>query len=168
MEDNQYNNNNNINIPYSQNNQNIQMIIQNMQKKDMILSQENMKLKEILQRNKQIYNQTISKLNLMENSVKQGKILLNNTKKDNDNLKKRIIELEKKEKELNYKLIESNQKIKSLSENINELNAKKNTNINPNEQIFQLKEIINQKEILIAKLNLDNNNFKKKFSEIKQ
>ena len=90
------------------------MIIQNMQKKDMILSQENMKLKEILQRNKQIYNQTISKLNLMENSVKQGKILLNNTKKDNDNLKKRIIELEKKEKELNYKLIESNQKIKYL------------------------------------------------------
>ena len=98
-----------------------------------------MNLKNSLQKYNSMKDSMMSNYHIMENSVNQGKILLNNCKKSNENLKKKIFDLEKNEKELNYKLIESNQKIKSLYNNIN---TKQIQNNNPNEEINKLKEII--------------------------
>ena len=56
-------------------------------------------------------------------------------------------------------------KIKSLYNNIN---TKQIQNNNPNEEINKLKEIINQKEIIISKLNFDKNNLEKKLAESTQ
>ena len=81
-------------------------------------------------------------------------------------MKKKISELENKEKELNYKLIESSQKIKSLS-NMSNINQISNSQ-NQNEQINKLKEIINEKEITISKLNYDKNILEKKMVELSQ
>jgi chromosome segregation ATPase len=97
----------------------------------------------------------------MENSIRQGTILLNDNKMKNENLKQKIIELENKNKELNYKLIETNQKMKRLQANINN----KNFNVNINEEINKLNNIIDENEIKISKLELDKKNLEQKLDE---
>ena len=59
-----------------------------------LLSQENEQLKITIQ------NKTEPNYELMENSIRQGTILLNDNKKKNETLKQKILKLEKTNKEL--------------------------------------------------------------------
>lgn len=96
---------------------------------------------------------------LMENSIKQGTILLNDNKKKNESLKQKIIELEKRNKDLNYKLIEANQKLKRA------LNMNNSKNMNTNDEINRLNNIVDENEIKVSKLELDKKALEQKLDE---
>jgi chromosome segregation ATPase len=121
----------------------------NLQQNCSSLAQENKKLKLMLQKNNQNNNKIEPNYELMENSIKQGNILL----------KQKILVLEKQNKELNYKLIESNQKIKKLQNN------NKNIDTNTNDEINKLKNIIDENEIKISKLELDKKSLEQKLED---
>ena len=157
---------NNMNILNNENNdlESLKIVIMNLEQKCSSLSQENARLKMVIQKKSQNNNNKNNiepNYELMENSIKQGSILLNDNKIKNENLKQKIVELENKNKELNYKLIESNQKLKRLQAN----NNNKNMNTNINEEINKLNNIIDENEIKISKLEIDKKNLEQKLDE---
>ena len=162
-------NNMNINNMNNMDNENdetesLKKLIMYLKQQCSSLTQENQKLKMIIQKNGQKKNNMEPNNELMENSIKQGTILLNDNKKKNENLKQKIIELEKNNKDLNFKLIESNQKLKRLQSTINN----KNINLNSNEEINKLNNIIDQNEIKISQLELDKKGLEQKLEEIQK
>ena len=110
-----------------------------------------------------------NKLKILENSINQGKILLDKTKKKNAEL---IKDYETKKDELNLQLIEANQKIKRLEEDLNQAKNNNSNNGNNNEdslnEINKLKNKIDEYEINISKLNLENKNLIEKIDKIKK
>ena len=114
------------------------------------------------------------RIKIYENSIKQGKIFLNDIKKKNSELKNQIKELEKQKNELDYKLIEANQRIKRLETDFNlknkeENKSEKNKNDkDENDEKIQLKNKLDEFEIANSKLTLDNNNLKKKMEKMEQ
>ena len=154
-EDNQNNGNNN---PNDENDiESLKLIIYDLQQKCNSLCQENGQLKFIIQNN----NKKEPNLELMENSIKQGSILLTDNKKKNEILKKKIIELENKNKELNYKLIEINQKLKKFQNSDNN----QNVNMNKDEEVNRLNNIIDENEVKISKLEFDKKTLEQRLDE---
>ena len=158
-EDDQNNGNNNINDENDI--ESLKLIIYDLQQKCNSLCQENGQLKLIIQNNNQNINKIEPNYELMENSIKQGSILLSDNKKKNEILKKKIIELENKNKELNYKLIEVNQKLKKIQNSDNN----KKENMNNNEEINKLNNIIDENEVKISKLEIDKKNLEQRLDE---
>jgi hypothetical protein len=123
------------------------------------------------QKNKELKPNDIK---IYENSIKQGKIFLNDIKKKNSEMKSQIKELEKQKNELDYKLIEANQRIKRLETDFNlknkeENKSEKNKNDkDENDEKIQLKNKLDEFEIANSKLTLDNNNLKKKMEKMEQ
>ena len=148
---NQYNTNNNdfgdINDIES-----MKLYIINLENKCSALEKENKMLK---QNNNPNYG-------IIENSIKQGTILLDDVKRKNFNLNKKIKILEKQNQELNYKLIETNQKLKKFQNNKIQ-NFSNNKNINSN--ILNLNNKIDECEIMISKLKLDKKLLENKLAE---
>ena len=142
-------------------NESLKNMINNLEQKCSLLSQENEQLKITIQKNKAFQNKTEPNYELMENSIRQGTILLNDNKKKNETLKQKILKLEKTNKELNFKLIESNQVLKRLQTII----KTKNININNNNEINKLNNIIDEKEIKISKLSLDKKTLEQRLEE---
>jgi chromosome segregation ATPase len=129
-----------------------------------------MKLKYEQLKNKELKP---SDIKIYENSINQGKIFLEDIKKKNTVLKKKISELEEQKNTLDYKLIEANQKIKRYERdyNINDNKKEENKNNNDKEQnneILSLKNKIDEYEIANSKLTLDNNNLKKKIENMEE
>ena len=82
-------------------NESLKNMINNIEQKCSLLSQENEQLKITIHlKNKIIQNKTEPNYELMENSIRQGTILLNDNKKKNETLKQKILKLEKTNKEL--------------------------------------------------------------------
>ena len=138
--------------------------IQNQQLK-MQLKVEQSKNKNIMPNDIKIY----------ENSINQGKIFLEDIKKKNAELKKKIKELEEDKNSLNYKLIEANQRIKRLENdyNVNKKENEKNSeNVNSpnddNNELVKLKNKIDELEIVNSKLTLENTDLKKKMANSEQ
>ena len=113
---------------------------------------------------------------MYDNTLKQGKLFLEDQKKKNAELKKIINDLEEQKKASDYKLIEANQKIKRLEKDFNIINNnnnnqneenKNNSNDNNNE-IINLKNKIDEYEIANSKLVLDNENLKKKMDALEK
>ena len=102
---------------------------------------------------------------IIENSIKQGTILLDDVKRKNFNLNKKIKILEKQNQELNYKLIEANQKLKKFQKNKIENFS---NNQNTNSIILNLNNKIDENEIIISKLKLDKKILENKLSEEKK
>jgi chromosome segregation ATPase len=106
---------------------------------------------------------------IYDNTLKQGKLFLEDQKKKNVELKKIINDLEEQKKASDYKLIEANQKIKRLEKDFNIINSnnnnnkkEENNNDNNDNEITNLKNKIDEYEIANSKLVLDNENLKKK------
>jgi len=154
-EEDQNNGNNNLNDENDI--ESLKLIIYDLQQKCNSLCQENGQLKLIIQCN----NQKEPNIELMENSIKQGSILLIDNKKQNEILKKKIFELENKNKELNYKLIELNQKLKKFQNSDNN----QNVNMNNNEEINRLNNIIDENEVKISKLEFDKKTLEQRLYE---
>ena len=156
-----YNDNNNIN-QFTDSNfgdvndiESMKLYIINLENKCSALEKENkmMKLK-----NNPNYG-------IIENSIKQGTILLDDVKRKNFNLNKKIKILEKQNQELNYKLIEANQKLKKFQKNKIENFS---NNQNTNSIILNLNNKIDESEIIISKLKLDKKILENKLSEDKK
>ena len=156
-----YNDNNNIN-QFTDSNfgdvndiESMKLYIINLENKCSALEKENkmMKLK-----NNPNYG-------IIENSIKQGTILLDDVKRKNFNLNKKIKILEKQNQELNYKLIEANQKLKKFQKNKIENFS---NNQNTNSIILNLNNKIDENEIIISKLKLDKKILENKLSEEKK
>ena len=136
----------------------IEIVNKNLQKE---LANEKQKNRKIVPNNKNIY----------ENSIIQGKIILEDIKKKNDKLIEKIKDLESKNKSLNYQLIEANQKLKkyendlkkNMNVNDNENNGKKDKDIN---EIIKLENKIEEYEILISKLKFDKKALEEKIENI--
>ena len=150
-------NNGNYNLNDENDIESLKLIIYDLQQKCNALCQENGQLKLIIQNN----NKKEPNIELMENSIKQGSILLTDNKKKNEILKKKIFELENKNKELNYKLIEINQKLKKFQNSDNN----QNINMNNNEEINRLNNIIDENEVKISKLEFDKKTLEQRLDE---
>ena len=156
-----YNDNNNIN-QYTDNNfgdvndiESMKLYIINLENKCSALEKENKMMKS---KNNPNYG-------IIENSIKQGTILLDDVKRKNFNLNKKIKILEKQNQELNYKLIEANQKLKKFQKNKIENFS---NNQNTNSIILNLNNKIDENEIIISKLKLDKKILENKLSEEKK
>ena len=156
-----YNDNNNIN-QYTDNNfgdvndiESMKLYIINLENKCSALEKENKMMKS---KNNPNYG-------IIENSIKQGTILLDDVKRKNFNLNKKIKILEKQNQELNYKLIEANQKLKKFQKNKIENFS---NNQNTNSIILNLNNRIDESEIIISKLKLDKKILENKLSEEKK
>ena len=156
-----YNDNNNIN-QYTENNfgdvndiESMKLYIINLENKCSALEKENKMMKS---KNNPNYG-------IIENSIKQGTILLDDVKRKNFNLNKKIKILEKQNQELNYKLIEANQKLKKFQKNKIENFS---NNQNTNSIILNLNNKIDENEIIISKLKLDKKILENKLSEEKK
>ena len=109
---------------------------------------------------------------IYDNTLKQGKIFLEEEKKKNSELKKIISDLEEQKKVSDYKLIEANQKIKRMEKDYNAINNKEenknnsNNNQEQNNEIINLKNKIDEYEIANSKLVLDNEALKKKMESM--
>ena len=105
----------------------------------------------------------------LQNTINQGKILLDSTKKKNAKI---IKDLEIKNESLNTLLIQANQKTKRLEEDLKQALNKDNNNGNNNEEkeneVTKLKNKIDEYEINISKLNLDNKNLMEKIENMKK
>ena len=140
-----YNDNNNINqftdSNFGDNNniESMKLYIINLENKCSALEKENKMMKS---KNNPNYG-------IIENSIKQGTILLDDVKRKNFNLNKKIKILEKQNQELNYKLIEANQKLKKFQKNkIENFSNNQNTNsiiLNLNNKIDENKKILENK-----------------------
>ena len=138
--------------------------------------------------NKKLKLQNVSKINsingknpnydIIENSIRQGTILLDDVKSKNNNLNKKIKILENKNKKLNYKLIEMSQKLKRIqNDQKNPLLQKINKNINSNNNKLNMIEIqtnfsklnnkIDETDIIISKLKFDKKTLQLKLEETK-
>ena len=138
--------------------------------------------------NKKLKMQNVSKINstngknpnydIIENSIRQGTILLDDVKSKNNNLNKKIKILENKNKKLNYKLIEISQKLKRIqNDQKNPLLQKINKNINSNNNKLNMIEIqtnfsklnnkIDETDIIISKLKFDKKTLQLKLEETK-
>jgi hypothetical protein len=123
-------------------------------------------------------NNSPNDIQIYLNSIKQGKIFLENSKKKNIELQKTIKDLEEQKNSLEYKLVEANQKIKRFEsdykvndnkDNKNENNDQnKNSNTYPNNEIINLKNKIDDYEISNNKLKLDNKNLEDKIKKMEQ
>ena len=136
----------------------LKLYIINLEKKCSFLEKEN----EMIKLNKE----SDPNYSIVENSLKQGTILLEDVKRKNFNLNKKIKILEKKNQELNYKLIEANQKIKRFQSNNKNNNI--NTNKNINSILMKLNKKVDESEILISKLKFDKKLLETKLSEDKK
>ena len=136
----------------------LKIYIVNLEKKCSELEKENKKLKS-----KQDPNYII-----VENSIKQGTILLEDVKRKNYNLNQKIKTLEKQNLDLNYKIIELNQKLKRCQNNTRTNNIIHNTNKDMNSIILKLNNKIDESEIIISKLKFEKKLLEKKLSEDKK
>jgi len=150
-----------------------------LEKEFKFLEKENKELKRQLQYEK-MKNREMKPNDFLiyDNTLKQGKLFLEDQKKKNAELKKIINDLEEQKKASDYKLIEANQKIKRLENDFNIINNnnqkeenKNNSNDNNNNndnEIINLKNKIDEYEIANSKLVLDNENLKKKMDSIEK
>ena len=132
---NQYNDNNVNNI------ETLKLYIINLEKKCAALEQENKMIK--------LNKENDPNYGIVENTIKQGTILLDDVKRKNFNLNKKIKILEQQNQELNYKLIEANQKLKRFQNNKNFIY---NNNKDINSIIVKLNNKVDENEIMISKL----------------
>ena len=153
-------NNNNMN-QYNDNNINdietLKLYIINLEKKCAALEQENKMIK--------LNKENDPNYGIVENSIKQGTILLDDVKRKNFNLNKKIKILEHQNQELNYKLIEANQKLKRFQNNKNFIY---NNNKDINSIIVKLNNKVDENEIMISKLKFDKKILENKLSEDKK
>ena len=75
-------------------------------------------------------NNSPNDIQIYLNSIKQGKIFLENSKKKNIELQKTIKDLEEQKNSLEYKLVEANQKIKRFESDYKVNDNKDNKNEN--------------------------------------
>lgn len=118
---------------------------------DMIIK-ENYELKILLNNERTEKLLMTSSYEVMENSINQGTILLDNLKKQNENLTLKINELEKINQQLNYELIELKQRNKNSAEkkNSQEKNDKSNDQIDKYE--VEISKLTLDKKLLLNKL----------------
>ena len=161
---NQFNNNTNQNINIEPNNdiESLKMYISNLENKCYALEKEN-KLMKLNKQNSDYIDRNDPNYKIIENSVKQGTILLDDVKRKNFNLSQRIKILEKENQKLNYKLIEVNQKLKRFQSNKNNINNKDINSI-----IAKLNSRIDESDIIISKLKFDKSVLETKLSEEKK
>ena len=151
-----------------------------LEKEFKFLEKENKELKRQLQYEK-MKNREMKPNDFLiyDNTLKQGKLFLEDQKKKNAELKKIINDLEEQKKASDYKLIEANQKIKRLENDFNIINnnnqkeenknnSNDNNNKNNDSEIINLKNKIDEYEIANSKLVLDNENLKKKMDSIEK
>ena len=154
-----------------------------LEKEFKFLEKENKELKRQLQYEK-MKNREMKPNDFLiyDNTLKQGKLFLEDQKKKNAELKKIINDLEEQKKASDYKLIEANQKIKRLENDFNIINnnnnnnqkeenknnSNDNNNNNNDNEIINLKNKIDEYEIANSKLVLDNENLKKKMDSIEK
>ena len=105
---------------------------------------------------------------IVENSIKQGTILLEDVKRKNYNLNQKIKTLEKQNLELNYKIIELNQKLKRYQNNTRTNNLINNKNKDMNSIILKLNNKIDESDIIISKLKFEKKLLETKLSENKK
>ena len=160
----QFNNNTNQNINIEPNNdiESLKMYISNLENKCYALEKEN-KLMKLNKQNSDYIDRNDPNYKIIENSVKQGTILLDDVKRKNFNLSQRIKILEKENQKLNYKLIEVNQKLKRFQSNKNNINNKDINSI-----IAKLNSRIDESDIIISKLKFDKSVLETKLSEEKK
>ena len=170
------NNTNNINITDKCNNKNdtdsLKLYIINLEQKCLKLENENKFLKlNSRKNNSKISSRRDPNYEIVENSIRQGTILLEDVKKKNYNLKKKINILESQNQQLNYKLIEANQKLKRLiNDRNNPILQNNNNNINLMEiktKLTKLKSKIDESDIIISKLKFDKKTLEMKLEETK-
>ena len=165
------NNNNNNKKRINLLNQNIdieslKLLIINLQNKINFLQNQNQQLKLNSQNRINIDNRKDPNYDIIENSIKQGTILLDDVKRKNYNLNKRIQNLEIQNQQLNYQLIETNQKLSRMvkdQQNININSSSNSSNINA--IIKKLNSKIDENEIIISKLKFDKKNLQMKLDE---
>ena len=138
------------------------MYISNLENKCYALEKEN-KLMKLNKQNSDYIDRNDPNYKIIENSVKQGTILLDDVKRKNFNLSQRIKILEKENQKLNYKLIEVNQKLKRFQSNKNNINNKDINSI-----IAKLNSRIDESDIIISKLKFDKSVLETKLSEEKK
>ena len=173
------------NMAYDNNAINQQMLLQYVNEINQKFSQLERDFKYVEKQNQQLrnklkYEQQKNKdlkpndIMVYENYINQGKVLLNDIKKKNSELKSHIKELEKQKNTLDYKLIEANQRIKRLELDFNVNNKEENksenkdNSKNENNELIQLKNKLDEFEISNSKLTLDNTNLKKKIEKMEQ
>ena len=135
----------------------LKLYIINLEKKCAALEQENKMIK--------LNKENDPNYGIVENSIKQGTILLDDVKRKNFNLNKKIKILEQQNLELNYKLIEANQKLKRFQNNKNFIY---NNNKDINSIIVKLNNKVDENEIMISKLKFDKKILENKLSEDKK
>ena len=165
------NNNNNNKKRINLLNQNIdieslKLLIINLQNKINFLQNQNQQLKLNSQNRINIDNRKDPNYDIIENSIKQGTILLDDVKRKNYNLNKRIQNLEIQNQQLNYQLIETNQKLSRMVKDQQNMNINNNLNSNNiNATITKLNSKIDENEIIISKLKFDKKNLQMKLDE---
>ena len=111
---------------------------------------------------------------ILENSINEGKKLIDDVQKKNAKLKEKLNDLETQNNSLNYQLIDANQKIKRLEsdskqkENDNNNNNNGNNNQDNSNEINKLKNLIDEHEKNIAKLSFDNKKLLEKMENMKK
>ena len=152
---NAYGNSKNIIFNDDFNNNPLQIQIINLQKRCIFLNKQNANLKNLLKQQKLNEQSKILKeqdYEMIENSIKQSTILLDDVKSKNYSLNQKIKELEQQNKDLNHQIIELNLKLKNILNKTN--NDKRNEN--GSIQVSDLNNKIEENEILISKLKFDN------------
>ena len=173
--------NNNKNLQINNNDKNdlnniysLKSYIINLEQKCAKLQKENKSLKVSSQINKR----KDPNYEIIENSIKQGTILLDDVKRKNFYLNKKIKILENKNKQLNYQLIETMQKLKRAENDLkNPLLQKINQNINSKNISLNISEIktnftkfnnkLDENDIIISKLKFDKKALEMKLEEEK-
>jgi len=144
----------------------LKLLIINLQNKINFLQNQNQQLKLNSKNRINIDNRKDPNYDIIENSIKQGTILLDDVKRKNYNLNNRIKNLEIQNQQLNYQLIETNQKLSRMVKDQQNLNINNNFNSNNiNATITKLNSKIDENEIIISKLKFDKKNLQMKLDE---
>ena len=153
----------------------INIKIVGIEKKFKKVEEENKNLKQQLEY-ETIENRNIAsnKVQIYENCLKQGKLLMDDFKNKNAKLYSKINDLESKNDSLNYQLIEANKRIKQLEDelkkNINDNNDhndnRKNKDNNVLNEVEVLKKKVYDNEVIISKLNYDKRKLEEKIENI--
>ena len=156
------------NYPQEDNFPDMKLYIQNYEEKLNNIQNENDSLKNTISNLEKEKLTLLSDLEQKDISLNELSQILENFKRNENEDKSKIQELEEKNKELNYQIIQISQKNKSLNATLQTFFQSPNSNLQQNtvSQILQLKNKLDEVEISKQKVEFENRFLNDKINEI--
>ena len=156
------------NYPQEDNFPDMKLYIQNYEEKLNNIQNENDSLKNTISNLEKEKLTLLSDLEQKDISLNELSQILENFKRNENEDKSKIQELEEKNKELNYQIIQISQKNKSLNATLQTFFQSPNSNLQQNtvSQILQLKNKLDEVEISKQKIEFENRLLNDKINEI--